>query len=123
MSSLPPDSSQSIQPEPVRSEKGPVLPSGSTAAVSLPAVQLGSVAGTVNVTLTALKSTQTGQAVPVPSPAPATTIPIARQAPDRRPFYDGSVQGEAFIESPARHHLQSISSKLSRALRGGPSAR
>src|SRR5262249_42101720 len=34
------------------------IPAGSTAAVTLPAVQLGSVAGTVNVTLTALKSTQ-----------------------------------------------------------------
>jgi hypothetical protein len=57
------------------------IPGNSTAPVSLPPVQLGSVAGTINVTLTALKSTQTGQAVPLPSQAPATTIVVARAVP------------------------------------------
>jgi len=56
------------------------VPANSTAAVSLPAVQLGTVAGTINVTLTAL-ATQSGQAVPLPVQAPAVTIPLPRTAP------------------------------------------
>jgi hypothetical protein len=57
------------------------IPANSTAAVSLPAVQPGSVAGTISVTLTGLKATQSGQAIPLPSPAPQTKIVIAQAAP------------------------------------------
>ncbi len=57
------------------------LPAGSTAAVALPAVQIGSVAGTIGVRLTALADTVTGQSVPLPSPAPAASITVPRIAP------------------------------------------
>ena len=57
------------------------LPANSTAAAALPAVQIGSVAGTIDVRLTALTNSATGQSVPMPSPAPSAIITVPRIAP------------------------------------------
>jgi hypothetical protein len=57
------------------------IPANSTTAVALPAVQIGSVAGTIDVRLTSLVNSSTGQPVPLPSQAPAATITVPRTAP------------------------------------------
>ena len=57
------------------------IPANSTAAVTLPAVQLGTVAGTITVQLASLTVAGTGQAVPLPSPVPSVGITVPRLAP------------------------------------------
>jgi hypothetical protein len=58
------------------------IPANSTAPVALPAVQTGSVAGQINVTLTALRDSRSDQTVPLPTPAPAPApIVVTRSAP------------------------------------------
>jgi len=57
------------------------IPANSTTPVTLPAVQLGTVAGTITVQLTSLTIASTGQAVPLPTPAPSQTITVPRLAP------------------------------------------
>lgn len=55
------------------------IPPNSTAAVTLPGVQLGTVAGTITVQLASL--TAAGQAVPLPATVPSVTITVPRLAP------------------------------------------
>jgi hypothetical protein len=57
------------------------IPANSTAPVSLPAVQIGSVAGAINIQLTALVNPATNQAVPMPSQPPPGIITVPRIAP------------------------------------------
>jgi len=57
------------------------FPANSTASVTLPAVQLGSVWGTITVQLASLTMAGTGQNVPLPSPVPSVAITVPRLAP------------------------------------------
>jgi len=57
------------------------IPANSTTPVNLPAVQLGSVAGTITVQLASLTVAGTSQTVPLPSPVPSFPITVPRLAP------------------------------------------
>ena len=57
------------------------IPANSTAPVSLPAIQIGSVAGNISVRLTALADLATGLSIPLPSPLPNVAIAVPRIAP------------------------------------------
>jgi hypothetical protein len=57
------------------------IPANSTAPVALPAIQLGSVAGSIAVQLSSLTIASTGQALSLPTPAPSQTIAVPRLAP------------------------------------------
>ena len=57
------------------------IPANSTAPVNLPAVQLGTVAGTITITVASLTVAGSGAGVPIPSPAPSATITVPKSAP------------------------------------------
>jgi hypothetical protein len=75
------------------------VPPNSTAAITLPAVSIGHVAGTITIRLTSLVNTATNQPIPLPSQTVTGTITVPRQAPI-------ITAGSVFIENITATGLQ-----------------